>query len=351
MRCEFAVCDVSLRRGALSPVDCAGLGGACQDAGEGFNYAMRLKTAGRGSALLVVLWVIALLSFLIITSMMVVMQDVETVAAHRLVFRARQLAETGLAIGANPVIKAGDPLLRKQTGPAESYEVNITTEESRLNLSALLTDDRRAVLERVFAAWGLRPPEAQAVVDAMMDWVDVDDLKRSPVSAEKFDYNRDGFPDRPFNRPFQNLDEVTLVRGMDLVMQANPAWKNAFTLWGSGALDLNEAPAELIAIVADVPLSTARAFVADRNGPDGIPHTQDDQPVKNLEEAMAQLGVPAAAGAAPGGASSLFTVQGSVARVDSVGRAGGCTRKISVVLIKALGGRSPILEWRETTGD
>lgn len=309
---------------------------------------MRLKNASRGSALLVVLWVIALLSFLIITSMMVVMQDVETVAAHRLVFRARQLAETGLAIGANPLVKAGDPLLRRQTGYAESYEVNITTEESRINLAALLTEERRAVLERVFNTWGLRPLEAQSVVDALMDWVDADDFKRSPSSAEKFDYNKEGFSDRPFNRPFQSLDEVALVRGMDLVAQANPAWKDAFTLWGSGALDINEAPAELIALLANVSLSAARSFVAERNGPDGIPHTLDDQPLKSLEEAMGLLGLPAAA---PGAGSNLFTLQGSVVRVDSVGRAGGCTRRISAIMLKGSGGRSPILEWRESSGD
>lgn len=308
---------------------------------------MRQTTAARGSALLVVLWVIALLSFLIITSMMVVMQDVETVSARRLVFRARQLAEAGVAIGANPVVKAGDPLLRKKVSYAESYEVNITTEEGRLNISALLTEDRRVILERLFGSWGLRPLEAQSVVDALMDWIDADDFKRLK-GAEKADYKKDGFNDRPYNRPFESLDEVTLVRGMDLVIQANPAWRNAFTLWGSGVLDINEAPAELIAIVADVPVSAAQTLVSARNGPDGIPHTDDDQPLKSLDEAMVLLGARATT---PGAGPGLFTLQGTVARVDSVGRAGSYARRISVVLQKGVGGRSPVLEWRESTGD
>jgi general secretion pathway protein K len=308
---------------------------------------MRQKTAARGSALLVVLWVIALLSFLIVTSMMVVMQDVETVASRRLVFRARQLAESGLAIGANPLVRSGDPVLRKTTGYGESYEVNITTEEGRLNIAALLTEEKRVILERLFGSWGLRPLEAQEVVDALMDWVDADDFKRLK-GAEKEDYKKDGFNDRPYNRTFQTLDEVTLVRGMDLVAQANPGWREAFTLWGAGALDVNEAPAELIAVVADAPLSAARSLVAERNGPDGIPHTEDDQPIKSLDEAMILLGVHAAP--QPGGAG-LFALQGSVARVDSVGRAGTCTRRLSVIMQKGAGGRSPVLEWRESTGD
>ncbi len=252
---------------------------------------MRPPPAARGSALLVVLWVIALLSFLIVTSMMVVMQDVETVAARRLVFRARQLAETGVAIGANPLVKPADPLLRKKVSPVESYEVNITTEEGRFNLAALLTEERRAVLERLFGSWGLRPIEAEAVVDALMDWVDNDDFKRLK-GAEKEDYKKEGFNDRPYNRPFESLDEATLVRGMELVAQANPGWRGAFTLWGQGALDINEAPAELIAIAADVPVSAARVLVAARYGADGIPHTEDDQPMQEPGRSHGASGRP-----------------------------------------------------------
>lgn len=308
---------------------------------------MRQTNLARGSALLVVLWVIALLSFLIITSMMVVMQDVETVAARRLVFRARQLAEAGLAIGANPLVKPGDPLLRRSFGHAESYEVNITTEESRLNIGALLTEEKRVVLERLFSSWGLRPLESQAVVDALMDWVDADNFKRL-TGAEKTDYQKEGFNDRPYNRPIQSLDEVMLVRGMDLVIQANPKWRNAFTLWGAGGLDINEAPAELIAIVADVPVSAAHALVSARNGPDGIRYTEDDEPVQSIDEAMVLLGANAAPQA---GGTGLFILKGTVARIDSVGRTGAYTRRISVILQKGTGGRSPVMEWREASGD
>jgi type II secretory pathway component PulK len=317
---------------------------------------------GKGSALLVVLWVIALLSMLIITSMMVAMQDVETVTSRRMVFEARLLAEAGLAVGVHPSIKAGDPLLRKKVSSVESYEVNITTEESRLNIDALLTEDKRPVLERVFQAWGLAPVDAEMVVDCLMDWVDEDDMKRLK-GAEKEDYARLGFKDRPYNRPFQSLDEVALVKGMDLVAEAQPRWREAFTLWGAGLLDINEAPAELIALVAGIPVTQARTLISTRNGPDGIPHTKDDQPIQSLDEAMVLLGVPpqgppaAPTQGVPGqggqaqGWAGLFTLHGNVQRVDSVGRVGTYARRISVIVQKngVGGGQSPILEWREAS--
>lgn len=295
----------------------------------------------RGSALLAVLWVIAFLGFLIITTMMIAMQDVETVSARQLVFRARQLAEMGVAIGAHPGVKADDPLLHRKINN-ESCDVNITSEEGRLNLNAMLTEERRPVLEHLFVSWGLREIEAEAVVDALMDWVDDDDLKRLK-GAEKKDYADAGFKGRPFNRPFSSLEDVLLVRGMDAVAEMNPRWREAFTLWGQGGLDINEAPADLIAVAAEAPLRLAEALVSARNGRDGIPHTEDDEPIQSLEDAMTLLGVnPQKAPLVTG----LFTLHGSTVRVESVGTVGDYSRGIAVVLQKA-GGPGGILEWRE----
>ena len=299
------------------------------------------KRQQRGSALLAVLWVIAFLGFLVITTMMITMQDVETVSARQLVFRARQLAEAGVAVGAHPGVKADEPLLHRQF-TNEHYDVNITSEEGRLNLNSMLTEERRPILERVFVGWGLSQIDAESVVDALLDWVDEDDLKRLK-GAEKKDYKDRGFSDRPFNRPFVSLDEVALVAGMDAVAELNPRWRESFTLWGQGQLDLNEAPAEIIAIVADVPLHAAESLVAARNGRDGIPHTEDDEPIQSIEAAMALLGVnPQKVPLL----SSIMSLQGSTVRVESIGTAGDYSRGIAVILQKG-GGNGGIMEWRE----
>src|SRR5687768_16675109 len=94
----------------------------------------------KASALIIVLWVIALLSFLIITALLVAMQNADTTGARKAVFRARQLAEMGVAVASHPLVAAGDPLLRQRLSSNESFEAVITSEESRLNLNALLTE-------------------------------------------------------------------------------------------------------------------------------------------------------------------------------------------------------------------
>lgn len=302
----------------------------------------RSQNTRRGSALLAVLWVIAFLAFLVITAMMVTMQGVETVTSRQLVFRARQLAEAGVAIGAHPAVKPDDPLLHRRVSATESYDVNITSEEGRLNLNAMLTEERRPVLERLFTSWGLAEIDAEALVDAMMDWVDNDEFKRLK-GAEKKDYEDAGFKGRPFNRPFASLDEVMLVRGMDALAELQPRWREAFTLWGQGQLDVNEAPAELLAIMAGTPMHLAEALVAARDGRDGIPHTEDDQPLQSVDEALTLLGVPQQQAPLVAG---MITLRGATMRVESIGTAGDYSRGVAVVLQKGAAA-GDIMEWRE----
>ncbi|MEZ0389437.1 MAG: general secretion pathway protein GspK [Verrucomicrobium sp.] len=293
---------------------------------------------------MVVLWVLALLSFLVVTTMMITMQDVENVVARKLVFRARQLAEMGVAVGSHPMVKPQDPLLHRKVNDTEWYHVIVSTEEARLNLNSLLTEERRPTLERVFTRGGLRPADASALADGLMDWADSDDLRRLQ-GAERQDYERAGFADRPLNRPFRTLDEVLLVKGMNSLAEVIPDWQKLFTLWGDGRVDINEAPAEVIAIVADVPMSVAETLVAVRDGRDGIHQTEDDLPFESIEDALTLLGL---GGDQRTAATAWFSLKGSTLRIESVGHAADYARGIAVVMRKDPT-RPSILEWREFT--
>lgn len=295
-----------------------------------------------GSALLVVLWVLALLSFLVVTTVMITLEEVEGMVARKLIFKARQLAETGLAIGSHPLVKSGDPLLRRLTGEQEGYTVTISTEESRLNLNYLLTEERRPVLERLLRSWGLSPADVDALADSLMDWKD-DDNQRRLQGAERLDYQREGYPERPYNRPFKNLDEVFLVKGMSVLAELKPDWRDTFTLWGDGRVDVNETSAAVLALVAEVPVSLAEQAVAVRNGRDGIHQTADDLRFESVEEVLTLLGLsrePAQELAA------WLTVKGSTLRVESVGHVADYSRGVAVVMKKDPV-RPQILEWRE----
>lgn len=301
------------------------------------------RSTRRGSALLMVLWVVGFLTLLVTTAMLVLRQDIETAASQRVVSRTRQLAEMGLAIAVHPQVKPNDPLLHGKVSATESYEAMVTTEEGRLSLKTLLTEERRPILERIFRQWGLKPLDAESVVDAMMDWVDADDLKRLK-GAEHRDYQEMGLADRPYNHDFLSLDEAALVSGMEQVEQMHPNWRDEFTVFGQGQLDLNEATAQRIAVLLNVEESRAESLVADRMGPDGKPHTDDDELIVNLDEALSRLGL---SGEASQQAASLVTLQGSTRRIESVGRIGDQERGLVVVFQKADTGRPHVLEWKE----
>ena len=241
----------------------------------------------RASALLVVLWSIALLSLLLTTTALLVIEDVKTLNQRHAAFRARQLARTGLALASHPDIKPDDPLLHRQIAELERLDVEIRGGDGLLNPNVLLQGGNPVVLPRLFQAWGLKQAEAETLVDALIDWIDPDDFTRRQ-GAESKNYPVRG---RPFNQLFRSLEEMALVRGMDRLEALHPDWRAAFSLRASGKLDVNSAEPELLSAATGCTLATARKFRAQCLGQDGIPGTRDDRPARDVASACSQLGI------------------------------------------------------------
>ncbi|MES2921009.1 MAG: hypothetical protein V4819_05665 [Verrucomicrobiota bacterium] len=297
----------------------------------------------RGAALMAVLWLIAILSLACMATLRVISFDMELASAKVHGSRARQVAEMGIAVGSNPVVKRSDPMLRhmnEETG--EGYEVKVISEGGRFNINSIILRDDKALLRSMFVDWGIELDAAQEIVDALSDWVDADDSEALNGAEKKF-YEEAGRINQPFNRPFYDLSEVSLVRGMDVVEAVRPDWRNWFTIWSGGALDLNEAPAELIAAAAEVPVDQADVIPETVRGADGLRETTDDVPFQNAAQALALLGIdtegrPDLAG--------RFMVNDATTRIESIGHAEGANRKITVI-VRNRTGRPALLERTE----
>lgn len=296
----------------------------------------------RGSALVAVIWLIAILSLACMATLRVVSFDMDIAGAKIHGFRARQVAEMGIAIAANGSVKRTDPLLHRRFDETEGFDVKIVSEGGRFNLNALLLRGDKTLVRSMFIDWGLNLDEAQAVADALADWIDGDD-EESLNGAEKDWYEAQGRVNQPFNRPFYSLDEARLVRGMDLVEAAKPDWRNWFTVWSGGALDANEAEAALIAAAAEVPVDQADLVVEKVRGPDGIRDTEDDVPFQDVNGVLALLGVNPEL--RPDIAQRI-AVNDTTMRIESTGFAVGAKRRISMVLRNRTG-RPAILERSE----
>ncbi|HSJ03190.1 MAG TPA: hypothetical protein VK956_12090, partial [Verrucomicrobium sp.] len=178
----------------------------------------------------------------------------------------------------------------------------------------------------LFILWKLSPEEANVAADSLADWVDTDDNLRSQ-GAESDYYQSKGFAEFPRQQGFTALEEMLLVRGMDAVERAKPDWRNYFSIYGDGVIDLNNAPAEILMAVTDSEESSAENLIRERNGPDGIAGTEDDVTV-GTAKAQQLLGMDAGAVSS---LSTLLTTEHLTRRVESTGRVGEETYKIIVI--------------------
>lgn len=285
--------------------------------------------ARRGAALMIVLWLIAVLAMASLTALRVISFDMDIAASTIHGARARHLAEMGVAVASNPVIERDDPLLFYQDEEEnEGYEVRLRSEGGRFNINALLGSRDTDLLLNLFGNWEMPLEEAEALVDALTDWIDSDD-EVSIHGAEVEDYEQMGRINQPFNRPFYDLDEMRLVRGMDRLEALAPDWRNWFTVWSGGPLDLNEASAEFIAIAAECSVEQALLVTESIDGEDGLRDTDDDVPFRDVGSALVLLGIGPTLNPL---LSKRFTVNDPTTRIESIGRVGEARRRITVIL-------------------
>lgn len=300
------------------------------------------KPHSRGAALIAILWIVAILSIAVFSSTQLLFVELESDSNDASLFQAEFLADRGIAIASHSEITQGDPALSQKINETGGFETRISSAGDRLNINAILYSHQtdRIVLESLFTAWGLRSDESTDVVDNLIDWTDGDDLP-TMVGAEKSYYTSIDRPHHPYNRPFQSVKEIALVKDFEKVMRINPKWERAFTFLSSGKLDLNEAPAELIAAACECSVEVAQIFVEGRAGFDGAKGTEDDIIFDDITEALSQLG--ATTESLPL-ISSRVGLDDPIQRIISIGRYGGLAVERSVS-IQYSGATGKILEW------
>ncbi|MBK1832227.1 general secretion pathway protein GspK [Verrucomicrobiaceae bacterium R5-34] len=296
-----------------------------------------------GSALVAVFWIMAVLALAVFAAVRVVYYDSDVAASQLNGFEALQVAERGIAVAVNPAVEKGDPILDWYDEEQDiSFSARITSEAARFNINVLLMRQDKQLLTDIFTDWGMDLQDAQALIDNLTDWIDEGDL--AELNGAEVDWYEDqGRPNHPFNRPFYNLDEMRLVKGMDQLESLQPNWRNWFTIWSNGKLDLNEAPAELISSAVEVSIDDAEDFVDHILGPDLERDTEDDQKFQTLDEALVMLGVSEFQQQT---VNPRVTVSDTTTRIVSDGRAGTVKRRITLI-IRSRTAQPAILERKE----
>jgi len=296
----------------------------------------------RGSALIAILWIVAILSLAVFSATQFLFIELESEANASSLFQAELLADRGVAIASNTQVKKGDPVLSQTFGNGNSFSACVSSEGDRLNLNSLLENPEadRIVLEELFYQWGLRIDEAADVVDNLLDWVDADDTPTNEGAEQRYYLSQERH-NHPFNRPFDSLNEVLLVKDFQRVVAANPQWRDSFTLLSNGSLDLNEAPADLISAACQCTLAAASDLVSIRDGLDATPGTIDDLQFEDVETALNLLGIPEALSE---NVAARVSINDPVRRIRSLGRTGAISVE-RLVTVQYTGDRGKVVSF------
>ena len=286
------------------------------------------RSSAEGSSLLFVLWAIMLTSFAVIGLISNLSRGMDESIDAEKEFRARLLLQSARVVASHPAIESGEPLLRQQVSSVSSYEITLTTEGIYLAINQLAASaPQREFARRLFEKWGMDGKSAEALVDSIADWIDADDQPR-PNGAERDYYLRLGNPHFPFNQPLTDIDDLTFVRGFEELDHLRPDWRDYFTIYGDGTIDIHRAAPELLEVLFNVTRSEISRFISARNGPDGLPDTLDDRRFTTLEEMRGFLDVPPSNYAA---VSKLLTLNHPIKRTDCIAWAGGLKRRLTII--------------------
>ncbi|MGJ4804819.1 general secretion pathway protein GspK [Luteimonas sp. SDU82] len=186
----------------------------------------RSPPAARGAALILVLWLIALLAALIGAFAMTARTEYLQGRTLGSGLVAAQAARAGLEYAATRV-SVPDPRLqwlpdgrayRTRLAGAE-VEVRIVDESGKLDLNAA----DAASLSSLMRVVGAEPQQADALAAAIVDWRDADDLTQAQGGAEDPQYAAAGLAWGAKDAPFETVAEVEQVLGMTPALYARLA--------------------------------------------------------------------------------------------------------------------------------
>lgn len=219
----------------------------------------------RGSALVVVLWISALLAAMAMgfsTSM-----RTESLAGLNLVenVRVRALADAAVQRGIRDLVNATEDNSPLIDGTAVKFDygggalsVAIRDEHGKTDLNKV-TDE---FLKSILHGSGMGDAAADALVDAIADWRDEDDFRRIN-GAEAPAYKSAGLKFEPTNAPFQSVAELQQVIGVGHRTYQRLA--PLFTVYSSsGKINPNFAPREILTAIPGVSLTEVEALLAAR---------------------------------------------------------------------------------------
>jgi general secretion pathway protein K len=235
----------------------------------------------KGFALVLVLWVLSLLIIMAGSFALTMRREAAIVAGSSNNAKAIAVAESGLAI-AELMLLNPDPLKRWRSDGSIyqidyenlSVRVRLLSEAGKIDLNSA----DQTLLQGMMTFAPIDAELQTQLVNAILDWRDTDDLVRLD-GAEKSEYKKAGLSYRPRNKPFQSVEELQLVLGMN---EEIFIWlESRVTVYsGQAQVDLTKASKEVLQVLPNMDVGLLEQYLAARRQSviDGLPPPPSIQP-------------------------------------------------------------------------
>jgi general secretion pathway protein K len=280
---------------------------------QGFGGQARLRKSfggqARGVALVMVLWVVAILSVIVLEFCFAMRTEVNITNHYKEELQLYAMAEGGFERAVTELIYKHDPgvqqmrkAMKLEEIPPEKMEwvtdgrpyllpfdqgtceVRVVSESGKININLV----SESTLRKIIGNLGLEEEERDVVVDSILDWRDADDFYR--VNGAENDYYRS--LKEPYDCKNGNLDsieELLLVRGVTPelfygrkmirneggVSKGRIGLKDIFSIYAAGEqIDINSATPVALRFVLGIPEEVAQQIVKAREEK-GFEHQQD----------------------------------------------------------------------------
>lgn len=290
-----------------------------------------------GFALILVLWVLSLLILMAGSFALSMRRETAIVANIKNTARAVAIAESGVAI-AQQMLALPDKNLQWRTD-GSVYQIETDDAEIRIRLlDETGKIDINKADETLLTAFLANAPVSGShpeinLASALLDWRDKDDLVHLN-GAESKEYLDAGLNYQPRNKPFESIDELQLVLGMDREIFTWLA-PLATIYSGQGKVNLANASAEVLRSMPDLDQTLIEDYLVLR-----LQNDQQDLPPPPFPS---ELGKSASTGNSP-----VISIISEVLLDD------GAAARITAILATSQNAQSPfhMLDWQhDTLGD
>jgi general secretion pathway protein K len=219
----------------------------------------------KGLALVLVLWVLSLLTIMAGSFALSMRREASITAGIKNNAQAMAVAESGIAL-AEMMLQNPDPDKRWRAD-GSIYEIIATDAKVRVRLLAEagkidINKADQALLEGLMIYAPVDAEQKLRLVSAILDWRDADDLVHIN-GAEKKEYQDAGLSYQPANKPFQSIEELQMVLGMNksVFLQLEPL----ITVYsGQPHVTMQLAAKEVLQLILGLDTDQVDSYIASR---------------------------------------------------------------------------------------